>query len=77
MDFWKWYLKGILQVLRYLFSHRALRAIISPLGEYTLGAFILLLASILLGTLVSPLWLILTVPAGITIAMHGLWREGK
>lgn len=74
MKFWKWYLKGILRLLRVLFSLRALQAPISPWGEYTIGILALVLASLLLGKIVSPLWLLLTIPGGATLAAHGIWR---
>lgn len=77
MEFWRWYLKLILGSFKCLFSFRVWLAIISPRGEYILGVLILIAGSLFLGTLVSPLWLILSIPGGITLAAHGFWREEK
>ncbi len=74
MKFWKWYLKETIRLLRALLSLRALRAPISPSGEYIIGIMVLVLTSLLLSTIVSPLWLLLTIPGGATIAVHGFWR---
>ncbi len=65
MEFWKWYLKGILNTPRYL---------ISPWGEYTICVFVCVISSILLTVLVSPFYLFLTLSVGGTIAAHAFWR---
>jgi len=68
VEFLKWYLKGIL---------KAPRVLVSPWGEYMLCIIAFVLASMLLSVFVSPLWLLLTIPVGITIAAHALWRIEK
>lgn len=65
MEFWKWYFKGLLKIPR---------AFITPWGEYAWGCILGITASMLLSLIISPLWLLLTLPAGATIAAHGMWR---
>ena len=81
MKFWKWYLKGILKLLRWLFSPLLLRALISPPGEYIVGVVILALPPMLLTGITHNLsslwWLFQTMPTGLTVMFHVFWRWEK
>lgn len=73
MNFWKWYLKGLLQIPR---------SIISPWAEYMWGILLgVATAMVFAITLIlfpeSSPWVLLTLlalPIGITLACHGYWR---
>jgi len=70
MKFWKWYLKGLLQIPR---------SIISPWAEYMWGILLGMLGGMFFGINLalqqepSP-WILSAIPIGITIAFHGYWR---
>jgi len=67
MGFWKWYLS--------LFKKESvLRWVKTPGLEFTLGLVVAVLLSILLSLYFTPLWLLLTIPIGVTITVHGWWR---
>ncbi len=70
MKFWSWYLKGLLQIPR---------SIISPWAEYMWGILFGVIAMLYFGInlILSQepfLWILLAIPIGVTIAVHGYWR---
>lgn len=67
MNFWRWYF-GILKAI-----FTSPRFITLALFEYILGLFILIGGTIFLA-IVSPLFLLITMPIGFTLASHGWWR---
>ncbi len=69
MEFWRWYLS----IVKKFFLLRWFK-VKHPLLEYIIGIFLLAGLSIGLSVSLSPWWLFLTIPVGLTIAMHGLWR---
>ncbi|MBA7546674.1 hypothetical protein ES705_39066 [subsurface metagenome] len=70
MKFWKWYLKGLLQIPG---------AIIAPQAEYVWGILLGVVAGMVFGINLalsqepSP-WILSAIPVAITIATHGYWR---
>ncbi len=77
MEFWKWYLKGILNLPGRLFSLRVMRALISPTGELTFGLIVIAWGSVLVIVILSPVWLLLTMSVGVTMVAHSYWRWKK
>ena len=65
MKFWKWYFRGILKTPKFA---------ISAVGEYLFGIILAVASSMVIATIFSPLWLLLTIPIGATMAIHGFWR---
>lgn len=61
-------------LLKYIFSFRW---IIDSMMEWFLGMFLAIVGSALLAILVSPLWLLFTLPVGITVWLHGVWKTHK
>ena len=49
---------------------------ISPEVEAVGGVMLVgIVASIVLAVLLSPWWLIVTIPGGVLLFLHGVWRE--
>ena len=65
MEFWKWYLGGLLKLPRYL---------VSPWGEYAIAGLFTIIVSVVVAMAISPWWCLLVWPVGITGMLHGLWR---
>ncbi len=63
MKFWKWYISW--------FANPR----IHPLIEYLLGFVIVLFGTVFLGVLLSFWYLLFTVPVGLTMVLHGIWRQ--
>lgn len=70
--FWRWYLGGWKVVFNLKWVKGA-----GPWFEYILGIAFTGGASTALFVLFSPWWLLLTVPVGVTVVAHGLWRMNK
>lgn len=70
--FWSWYFKGFKVVFALKWVSGA-----GPWLEYISGILIAAGISVGLSISFSPLWLLLTIPVGFTIAMHGIWRWEK
>ena len=68
MEFWKWYLRTLSKIPSYLTS---------GWGEYTGGMLIGISSSIVLSVCFSLFWLIFTIPVGITMCAHGIWRAER
>lgn len=68
MKFWKWYLKGVLNLPRMS---------ISPWGEYVLSILFLIIGNPYIAIMISPFWLFLAIPVGVTIFVHSIWRISK
>lgn len=67
MEFWKWYFSKIKSAI-------LLRWVITPCAEWIFGVFLFVFSSIYLSIFLSPFWLLATVPVGVTVAVHGLYR---
>lgn len=70
MNFWQWYFSIPRRVFRK-------KVITHPFLVYMVGGLILIAGSLILGFQYSLLWLILTIPIGLTMACYGLWRQEK
>lgn len=69
MEFWKWYLGGIIKIPRAI-----PKAIISPWGEYFTAIVCLSISSGLIVSFLSPFWLLASVPVFVSLCAHGAWR---
>lgn len=70
MEFWYWYWSGIKKMI-------SLKWVKHPAAEYS---FVIITTGglvIFLSIHVTPLWLILVLPIGITASIHSLWRWNK
>lgn len=72
--FWSWYFGGIKLGFREFVKMRWVR---SYIFENIVGVVILAGASCVLSVWVDPLWLLLTMPLGMTIIAHSYWRETR
>lgn len=70
MEFWRWYLKGLFTVLCLKWLGRFLNHSFTIL---VLSMIILIIGSIFLPML-SPYWLFLSIPIGITGTAYSYWR---
>lgn len=70
MEFWRWYVGVFIKLFQELKSFK----FSNPLVEYSIGVLVLVFCSLLVVMLVNAWYLFLTIPVGITIAMHGWWR---
>lgn len=66
MKFWEWLIE--------LSSRPRKDRQTAGIVEYVIGIAIGIGASIGVATIISPIWLALTIPAGVFMALHGYWN---
>jgi len=72
-SFWKWYLRGAVVFLRYIFTFKWAK---EPVVEAVGGTVLFGAGGLILGLDFHPLWLLLVLLAPIPFA-HAQWRERK
>ena len=70
MEFWKWYLKGIVHYLNPLRMDSALQIAL----EDVLGTVVIMMSAIFLGTLANPFFFLILLLTPLPTA-HAIWRE--
>ena len=68
-DFWSWYLRNFKQVC----CVGSLSCFLNRL-EFTFGVLFVVIGSGIVVQYLSPYWLFIIIPIGITLIAHGYWR---